>query len=270
MPVKYILDKTLPCGGSYRAEIDKAYVIRKAGTADTAKVTLRVAGAPCLEIVDKVAPQSVKAASRKPLLDLEDLYVVVPPGKTLEILGTTNKFIRVKGEILDLAPGEVLTTTLLARYAEQFKKFLSYRYASWTSSAAAAIPKGDINDIISFTCPAGEKHVFDSFYGGYTDCTAYPAGVFLEELGTRIYVDDKPWDIMEDTMGFRGISSIAAPIPPDDTFGAEPFSLKDMPIVLTPGRKLRIAAYNADAAFTLASGQTLTSRVGLLDKVEYI
>ncbi|MDI6725286.1 MAG: hypothetical protein QMD61_11640, partial [Methanobacterium sp.] len=187
----------------------------------------------------------MKAASRLPPLDLGGLYVVVPPGKTLEILGTADRFIRIVGEILELSPGEVLAPDLLSRYAEQSKHFLSYQYATWTSAAAASIPKGDIHTMINFTCPAGERHTFNRLYGGYTYCSAYPSGVFLEELGTRIYVDDKPLDIIEDVMGFRGISSIAAPMPVDDTYGALPFSLASMPIVLDPGRTLRVEAFNA-------------------------
>jgi len=266
----YSLDKTLPTGASYRAEKDKAYIIRKVGTSSTTKATLKVAGGLVLEIIDTLAPLTPKSTNRLDLLDLEDLYIVVPPDKVLETAGESGKFIRIKGQIVELGPGETLPADIIARFNAQTKKYISYQTATWTSAAAAAIPKGNVHTMIDFTCPAGERHVFRKRYMGYSYCSAYPAGVYLEELGTRLYVQGAPLDILDDSMGFRGISSIAAPHPPNDTLGVHEFTLKDFPITLEPGRKLTIEAWNANAAFTLAAGETFTCNVTLVDEVELL
>ena len=270
MPKTYPLDKTFPTGASYRAESDKAYIIRKVGTTSDTKASLKVAGGLCLEIISTVAPTQVKAANRWPLLDLGDNYIVVPPNKTLEIIGESAKFVRVKGEILEMGPGELLPAEHLTRYDRQTKKYVSYETATWTSAAAAAIPKGNVHTMIDRDTPAAERHTFQSRCMGYSYCSAYPSGVYLEELGTRIYVQGAPLDNLDDGMGFRGISSVAAPHPPKDADGAEGFSLKERPIVLEPGRHFTIEAWNANAAFTLATGETFTCNVTIVKEIELL
>ena len=266
----YVLDKTFPVGVTYRAEKDKAYIIKKVGTTSATKATLKVAGGLVLEIINTIAPITPKAANRLDLLDLEDLYIVVPPDKTLETSGESAKFIRVKGQIVELGPGESLPADVLARFAAQTKKYISYQTATWTSTAAAVIPKGNVHSMIDYSCPSGERHTFRKRYMGYSYCSEYPSGVYLEELGTRLYVQAAPLDILEDTMGFRGISSIAAPHPPNDTDGTHEFTLKDFPIILEPGRKLTIEAWNANAGFTLGEGKTFTCNVAIVDEVELL
>ena len=270
MPKTYLLDKTFPTGASYRGESDKAYIIRKVGTTSDTKASLKVAGGLCLEIISTVAPTQVKAANRWPLLDLEDRYIVVPPDKTLEIVGESAKFVRVKGEILELGPGELLPEPHMRRYERQTKEYISYETATWTSAADAAIPKSNVHTMIDYSVPAAERHSLRKRYMGYSYCSAYPSGVYLEELGTRIYVQGAPLDNVEDAMGFRGISSVAAPHPPKDDDGAEGLSLKDFPVVLDPGRTLTIEAWNANTAFTLTGGATFKCDVTVVVDVDLL
>jgi len=56
MPVIYKLDKLFKVGTLYRAEADKAYIVRKAGTTSTTLAKAIVAGSPVIELIQESAP----------------------------------------------------------------------------------------------------------------------------------------------------------------------------------------------------------------------
>jgi len=274
LPIKYALDKIFAVDTDYRAESDKAYVIRKAGTDSATKAVVSVAGAPCLEIFEPVAPLTMNKNNLLGPLDLDPLIVVVPPAKVLRFSGAAGSQLRCIGEILELAPGEVLPTNLLARYGERAEKFITYQTGSVTKAAGATWTAGDESDVITVTVPAGEKWMLKRLYMGEArldDGTPVPRGY------SRIYVDDKPYDLLDTAMGPKGICGSGAPHPPRIAFNTtlltsamQPFTLAKMPIELKPGKKLRITIINNGADYTVPTGRTLYLIASLVMEKEYL
>jgi len=259
LPVRYKLDKIFDVGVLYEAESDKAYLIERAGTDSTAKATLRVAEAPVGSIVADFAPLFETDANLLGPADLKLLRVVVPPGKKFSFTGAAGSKLRATGQILELAPGEVLPTDLAARAVEQTMRHVDYLIATLTKPAGTVIASGLEETVLTFTCPPGEKWLFKNLLmaEAIVDTVSLPA----HQFAFRIYVHEKPLDLIETKMGRKGIANRSAPYPPRDPVNREPFTLQDMPIELTAGRVLKIAYVNTDAAYTVPTGQTLAFKV---------
>lgn len=257
---KYILDKVLESGVLYRAESDKAYVINYVGTNSTTRAKLSVADAPCLEIVDVIAPLTTTNANLCGPMALGDCYIVVPPTKTIKFEGSAGSYMRIIGNIIELEPGETLPPELLSRYSAQSKKYLSYLEGSYSSAAAAAISANAEYDVIpTASVPVGERWTFASYYMGEVWTTA--GSIPREQLATRIYINGKPLDIVEATMGKLGIYSTAAPHPPRADLNYDVFTFEEKPIVLEAGKDYRVTCVNNGPTKTLAAGETLEARV---------
>jgi len=242
MPITYRLDKCFDIGTVYRAEEDKAYVIRKIGTNSTTKAVVKAGGAPCCELLAESAPKYPINTNLIPPWDLGSEYIVVPPDKTLTIDGESGKDIRAIGSILVLKPGEILPAGLLTRYDQQFKKFKSYQRGTYSHGTDAAWGDGVENNVLTFTCPAGERWRFDDFLGATVANVS--GGLLQGQFGIRIYVDDMPYDLIETKMGRKGIDCISCHLPPKEDVNFEPFMLTDFPIELAPGRTLKISCIN--------------------------
>jgi len=256
---RFLLDKAIDVGVTYRAEMDKAFVIKAAGTNSAGKAILSVAGSPVLELKSAVAPIAKINTNMNSLLSLEPVPIVVPPGKPFSFTGDTDSEIRIKGHILVLGIGEVLPIGLLARFGEQHKKYKMYLEGSYTSAAAVTIPASAEYPVLTWTVPAGEKYSFAELYMGEVWTTA--GTIPREDLATRIYIDDRPRDVIEEVMADWGIYSTAAPRLPREDLNMEPFSLAEMPLELVAGRTLKITCINIGIARTLAAGETLRALV---------
>lgn len=254
---EYKLDKVIDVGTLYRAETDKAYIVKMLGTTSTTKATLSIAGVPCAEIIDVCAPLSVTSSNLLGPIDLNTLYVVIPPGKTFSFSGSSGSVMRLVGNIIELEPGEVLPSAQLARWTEQGKHYISYYADSETRAAGTVIPTGSEDTIgTPFTCPVGEEWDFNRFamLNSRYDTTV----LIAKQFGNRIYLDDKPIDIIETMMGRLGIANRSAPYPPSDAINEIPFTLTEKPIKVIAGRTLRISFINTDADWTVPAGTTAT------------
>jgi len=238
----FILDKRLATNTDYYTESDTAYIIQKVGTDDTSKVTAKVDGVPCAEFIDAMANLLVNASNRNDLFDLRDLYIVVPPDKTFRFDGTSGKYVRIKGYILKLGPGENLPPRHLARFQEQGRVFYSYQAGALSSTTTVAA--GATTDIISFECPAGEKWVFDSLLMA----EATVGGSKDYDVTIRLVKQDQPLDNLINSKTLLGLTQYATPYPPDDTDGAVGMTLKDRPIELNPGEVLKVQAVNTSSS----------------------
>lgn len=234
------LDKVLASNTDYYTESDTVLVINKIGTDDTAKNTAKVEGRPCAEIIASMAGLVTVAANRLPLFDLGELNIVIPPDKTFQFSGTGSKYIRIVGSILRLAPGEFTPAGFLARYSEQGKKFYSYQYAKVASDFNLAA--GASSDLISFTCPTGEKWVFNSLFMSKLLKQAGPAIEY--GLASRVLLQDSPLDNLINAKVLLGISQYGTPYPPNDTDQAIGFSFADRPIEVKPGQVLKVQIVN--------------------------
>lgn len=268
----YKLDKTIEVDKEYVAEMDKAYLIEEIGTSSTSKASLIVAGAPCVEIVQDIAPLYPEVKNLNSLLKLDKLFIVIPPSKRFRFSGSPGSEMRLKGKIIELEPGEALPAEYLARYTEQSKKYISYQYGSVSAAAGTVISAGAETKIIDFTCPAGEKWVFNSRYqaeGRLDDLTN------VNQFYFQIRINDDPLDILSADMGKKGIAGASSPNPPRDLSSLTTdiqaqlvektaFTFEDMPIELTPGRNLKVIGINTGGDYTVPTGKTLHQIVHLV------
>jgi len=269
MPQVYILDKVLKVGVLYRSEPDKAYVIKAVGTNSAAKATLTVEGAPVLEIRNYLALLEQRDTQRFPPLALEENYVVVPPDKVFSFTGATGSLMRLMGDLLSLAPGEVLPSAQAARYAEQARKYYTYSEGINGIGESASWADGAEYDVITFTAPAGERHKFNRI--AYVERTGVIADDPAAVVALRFYVDYRPLDVHDPAKAPLGIDTLRGHWYTDTTSYFKPFSVEAMPITLEPGHSLRIAARNiSGAAITTGAGEEAKVRAAILQEKSYL
>jgi len=251
MPDKYILDKALKTGVLYRAESDKYFVIEKVGTNSTEKATLTVDGSTVLDIVDDLALPEKSNARRFPPLELGKNLIVIPPKKPFSFEGSAGSIMRVIGSLMVLAPGEGVPTPHVARFTEQPRKYYTYETGSWTSSAGDWADGAEAT-VIDVTCPPGEKWTFDQF--AYVERKGELADLTFGNVGLRVYIDDKPLDVIDPELAPLAIDSNRGDYYDGASHYYVPFSLSEMPIVLEPGRNLKVKVRNiSGAAITLTA-----------------
>jgi len=270
MVTKYILDKVLDVDTEYEAESDKLFVIRKAGTNSTTKATLSVAGGPCLDLIQEIARLMPSHLERFGVLDLCKHFVVVPPDKKFSFSGASGSKLRILGEIIELAPGEAIPPPLSARWGEQTKKFISYERASVNPyDAGVDWPADAENPIINIDVPAGERWILDSVY--YVDIANLAAAHAPSDWSIRFLVNDKPLDVISKEMGDIGIDLWGLDYIYDTVAYHALKSLAGMPIILEPGRNLKVKARNiSGAAKSPAAGYAITFTITVVKKVEYL
>jgi len=265
----YKFDKIFDVGTIYRAEADKAYVIKSVGTTSTTIAKVVVAGAPCIELLSDFAPQYPINTNLYGPIDLGDQYIVVPKDKTLEITGESGKKARLQGDLYVFAPDEDLPSIHLARYNEQAKIFLSYRKGSYSHGVDTAWAADFEKDVITFTIPAGERWEFANILGGTVSNVS--GGLQPGQFGIRIYVDDRPFDNVITDMGRKGIDVVSCHFPPKETVNFKPFTLVEYPIRIGPGRTLRLSCINVSgASISPTAGTSLTAVILIVGVCEYI
>lgn len=254
----FLLDKRLSTNIDYYTEADTALIIQEIGTDDTARVTAKVEGVPCCEIITDIAALKTDADNRLPLFDLGVFNIVIPQDKVYRFSGTTGKYVRVKGTILRFAPGESLPASFVARYNEQGKKYWDYQ--AKTLTASASIAAGAASDLLSFTCPTGEKWVFNNLLQAVAMATTTPEYAFT----IRLLLQDEPFDNLIGTKTIVGLTQYDCPHPPEDTYGVNVGTLKDKSIEVAPGQILKIQAINTSAgAVTINSDTSDAILVGM-------
>jgi len=177
--------------------------------------------------------------------------------------------MRIMGDLLSLAPGEVLPSAQAARYAEQAKKYYTYSDGINGIGASASWADGAEYDIVTFTAPAGERHLFNRY--AYVERTGVIADDPAAVVALRFYVDDRPLDVHDPAKAPLGIDTLRGHWYTAATSYFKPFSVAEMPITLEPGHSLRIAARNiSGAAITTAAGQEAKVKVAILHEKSYL
>jgi len=246
MPKSFILQKTYDVDTTYRAEEDKALVINQIGTNSGTRARATIAGSPVAEFYDDIAPLAKTTSNILGPLDLGDLYLVVPPKKPFSFSGASGFKFNCIGKILELAPGEALPTPLAARAGVQARENINYLTKTYSHGTDVTWAAGDENTVIDWTCPPGEKWILKAFMG--TNIANLPATLTAGQFGIRIYIEDKPYDVIETEMGKLGIDAFEMALPPRDALTLDIFSLKDMPIELVAGRNIKVKAINISGA----------------------
>jgi len=265
----YKFDKIFAVGTVYRAEADKAYVIKSVGTNSTTIARVVVAGAPAVEILDEFAPRYPVNTNLYGPIELGDQYIVVPKDKTLEVTGETGKNVRLLGDLYVFAPGEDLPAFHLTRYNEQAKVFLSYQRGTYSHGTDTAWAADLEKDVITFSVPAGERWEFANILGGTVANVS--GGLLPGQFGLRIYVDDRPLDNVIPNMGKKGIDVVSCHLPPKEDVNFEPFTLLEYPIRIGPGRTIRISCINVSGgSISPTTGTSLDVTVIIVGVCEYI
>jgi hypothetical protein len=267
MPQYYKLIKTLDSGTSYRAETDKFYIINRVATNTSASIGyVEVAGARCLEIHSDVSPLARTATNRIDILDLGDLYVVVPPAKVFRYVGDTGSRLHIQGKIGEMMSPTDFPADASARVGVQAKQFIRILRGTATLAPAGGSWAADAEtNVLTITCTAGERHVFDTRLAVHLSglASVHSAG----DIALRLYYQDKPLDILDATMGDFGIDVWQAYWNDGTSYYRYYIDLSDMPIQLEPGRTLKVNVRNVrGAAISAASGTALTCTVALVDK----
>ena len=264
---KYFLDKLIDVGTLYRAETDKAFVIKKIGTSSAGRATLNVAGVPVVEINNVVAPNFTTDSNLNGPIDLGNLYIVVPQSKTFSFTGDANSTMRLIGDIIEFEPGEALPSDLAGRWTAQGRKYLTYLSDTKSFSAGTNITAGSETEVLKFTVPVAERYVLNRTYMAEA---VLDDGTLVPQFYSRIYVNGKPYDIIETTMGKLGISGQSAPHPPRDPVNREAFTFKEKPLVLEAGTDLSIRFVNTGSAYTVPTGRTLYMKVTIVAEKELL
>jgi len=253
----YLLDKVLDVGVTYRAESDKAYLIKAVGTNSTSQATLSVAGAVCLETIQNIARCNPTSRIPYDLFDLGDFPIVIPPSKEFMFTGSSGSKLRIVGEIIELTPPEALPGPLMSRYAEQGKRYWSYLTGTYSRGTDTAWAADFEAIVIDKTAEAGIRYTMSSlFYAEIKNLSAVHAP---GDWTIRLYLQGAPLDILDKAMGDLGIDLWKAYWNDGANYYAKPFSLADKPITLEPGRNFRASAINSSGASkSPASGQSIT------------
>jgi len=269
MPERYILDKVLKAGVLYRAEDDKYFVIEAAGTNSVGKGSLVVDGSVVLELNGRVARLEQTHTNRFPPLALGKNSVVIPPKKPFSFSGDSGSYLRVRGSLMVLGPGEGVLTPHLARFSEQPKKYYTYEEGINGIGASATWAADAEYTVIDVTCPPGERWTFDRYLR--VERTGIIADDIVGVVALKFYLNDRPLDIIDPSLSPRGVDTLAGHYYEGTTSYFTPVDLIDMPIVLEPGRNLKIKAVNiSGAAITTEAGEEAKVKVSIVKQRELL
>lgn len=254
----YPIDWFLTAGTEYTPKSWQVLVIKKLGTDASSKVDIYIDKKYCGSIIDKVAPLYQDTTNILPLLDLGELFLVVPGDKSLKFEGSGT--VRVVGELITLSPGETIPADLLARFREQSNRFVTYETGSVSLGTDVAWGAGSVITIYEKQLRKSEKFIFD----GLVRVDQANVGTSPGLVAIQFYLDDEPKFNTEDKTGPEGIDMKAFLI---DSGRLEYFTLAKWPIELLGDHKLTIKAKNiSGGAITPPSGSSISLTVYLVGK----
>lgn len=245
------LDKVLTTNTDYPLENYKNYVISMLGTADTANVTIRIDGKACGVITNYLCAAHKTGTAMHGLLDLNDLFLVVPGAKIIRLDGTAATLVRVKGRIIDLLPNESLPGDLMARFAAQHNEFITGLIGSAISTGTAWADGAEIS-LFSLTPTTIERYLLNHRFLVRQAAAGSPVEAD-GAVGIRIYVDGQPQDNLVSTAGRRGINRFALDIPGTGTNEMAPFDLSATPVEILGDHLLEVKAMNVSGGSLFAT-----------------
>jgi len=251
----YYLDKIQVANESKTMESDKFMLIKAIGTNDT-DLTVKIAGKELTKINSTVAPLHKTSSNLLGPLKLGEMYLVVPPNKKLEFgYNTATSLVRLIGLIGELGPGEVMPAEHQARFNNQGQAYRTSDDDSVTTPTSFA--DGQELSFTTIEPSTIEKHVYNNIF--MVDMSASGYTLTDDDVGVRFYIDGKPLDNLDSDMARWGIAYGSMPAPPADSTEEEPFTFRDMPIVIEPGHKLKITLVNVSGG-ALTAGAAGTAK----------
>jgi len=264
MAKKFSLDLVLIQGKTYKTGKREAFIIQKIGTdaADPASPAhLRIDNKPLGDIFQDVAPLHKINTRFVDLLDLGDLYCVVPPETEVIVEGPSGAKIRIKGELWKLEVGEVLPTDVLARFSAQPNHYMTFVRNTYSHGTDVALAVDAEVEVISLTPKTIETYVFAGLVEGKVSNYTAADG----DLGVRFYLDNAPLDFITEDTKVGGIDLLAMPYPPAETTEHVGFSLVGSPIEVLGDHTLSVKVRNIKgAAISPTAGTSLIFDIAMV------
>jgi len=198
-----------------------------------------------------------------PLLCLKDLYYVVPPETKIKVEGPSGCKIRAKGDLLKLAPGEVLPAEFMSRFAAQPNHYLTYVEKTYSHGTDVKLVADAEVEVISLTPKTIEKymlaHPVMAAVANYTPAEG--------DLGVRFYLQNVPKEVILEKTKVGGIDLLAMPRPPKEDTEFEPFTLEGSPIEVPGDWTLSVKVRNTKGAdISPTTGTSLTFTITAICK----
>jgi len=258
MPTYYVIRKTMKTNTTYVMEKDRYFVIERIGTDVSGKVTAKVDGIPVAELHSLITPIAKTASNLFGPLELNDLFIVVPPERQLLFEAPSTGNVEIYGKLAILAPGETVPTEHLTRYNAYDKRKLALLDVSYTVGTSFASDQ-EVK-IVDINPPTIEDWLFNRRVG--VSVSGLSTSLTYGMIAIKFYFDGKALDLLLTQAGPHGIDVMQLPLPPTDTVNLEPFSFKEMNMLVPGGHTLSVVARNiSGSALSAASGQNIVIRL---------
>jgi len=255
------LDKVLKAGTEYTLEATRAYIIKAISTDDTALKPLYIDKKPVGEFVDNLCSFPRVAAMQMPMLELGDYFLVAPPDHTIKFDGSTDKHLRIKGDLLALDPGEALPAEYTGRFKVQHNKYISCFQGGTVSTGLNWAADAEVT-LLTLTPKTVEEYLF-AHRLGVEETTAGSPATTVGDVGIIVELDDVRLDILKSTEGKFGIDELAMRLPLSDALSLDIFSLETHPIRVPGDHTLKVYAHNI-------SGGTLYGTTAATFQLNYV
>jgi hypothetical protein len=252
----YPLDKAFKNDTDYTMEADKALLIQAIGTTDTGDVTIRIDGHECGVITKNIAPTPRVYDFDLPLLDLGDLFLVVPPDKTVNFDGTSSSYYtRCVGKLVELEPREVMPSVMADRFRDQ--PYAHRAYVSGSYATAGTWAAGTDITLLELVPKTIELYRFNDYVGIYWTITG--TALSHGKAGIIFELNGKPFDNLLSSMAPYGIDAMSMYHPPTYNKNTEPFYLSEWPIEVPGDTPFVVKARNISGSnITIGSGEGVT------------
>lgn len=234
-------------GSDFETGPREVLVIREIGTdasTETSPAKLEINDVPLGGITQTLSPLSKINSLFVDLLDLKNLFYVVPPETAIVVAEPAAANIRCKGELLKLAPGEALSTNLMARFKEQPNHYLTFEYGTVDWAAGKAFAVDEEVEVISLTPKTIEKYIFY----GLVQAKCPDSARAVHEIALRFYLDNAPLDFILEKTKRGGIDLYNTPYPPAEATEHRGYMLLPPGITVLGDHTLSIRQRNIKAA----------------------
>jgi len=259
------LDKVLKAGTEYVTDKREVLVIKKVGTDSGAIGAIEIDRKPTTQIKNLVAPAYKTTTNFMPLLDLGDLFNVVPPETKILWNGASGSILRIVGYKVQLDPGEAIERGLMERFNAQSKSYYVTVEGTYSHGVNAAWPADLEKTVLTITPTTIEEYLFNHVV--MASVANVSGGIIPGDWAIRFKVDDIPWEYVYGASIKPGVDVLSMPRPPAETTELTPFTLEDFPITVPGGHKLEILIANTSGASkSPPSGASITVTVTAVAK----